>query len=173
MSRDDLIVDTTDRRVRDARPAVGQAAVARVEASRAEKAERLGIVAACAFLSINIWTGAPLLALWVGSESSGQQVLDMAAVAVVVLVLAVTVLVMAVALTWLSNRYDALIGRPPGERRATWLRSARGEERGHMSSKVGVTVVERIVVISVWAAVIALLVWLVFFAGSMAPSGLR
>jgi hypothetical protein len=135
--------------------------------------KRLGIVAACAFLSINIWTGAPLLAVWVGSQFSGEQTLDMAAVAVVVVVLAVTVLTMAVALTWLSNKYDELIGRPPGERRATWLRSVRAEERGHMSSKVGVTVVERIVMASVWLAVVALLVWLVFFAGSMAPSALR
>lgn len=138
--------------------------------SRAETVKRLGIVAACAFLSINIWTGAPLLALWVGSQFS---VLDTAAVAVVVVVLAVTVLALAVALTWLSNKYDEKIGRPPGERRATWLRSMRAEERSHVSSKVGVTVVERVVMVSVWLAVMGLLVWLVFFAGSMVPSQLR
>jgi hypothetical protein len=173
MSHDNPILGTTDRRVRDALPAVGQAAARRAESARAEKAKRLAIVAACAFLSINIWTGAPLLALWVGSQFSDQHVLDMAAVVVVVVVLAGTVVVMAVALTWLSNIYDELIGRPPGERRATWLRSARAEERGHVSSRVGVTVVEWIVMVSVWVAVIALMVWLVFVAGSMAPSGLR
>jgi len=128
------------------------------------------MAAATAFISINIWTGAPLLALWVGSQVSDQQVLSMKAVFVVVLVYAVLVVAMAVALTWLSNTYDELIGRPRTERRLTWLRSMRAEAEGHVSSRVGITAIERIVMISVYLAVIMLLIWFFFFAGSPLPN---
>jgi hypothetical protein len=133
---------------------------------------RAAMAAATAFLSINLWTGAPLLALWVGSQVGGQ-FLTMQAVFVVLLVLAVSVAVMAMALTWLSNTYDELIGRPPTERRVPWLRSMRAEAEGHIESRVGITALERIVMISVHVAVIALLIWLVFFAGSSVSPELR
>jgi hypothetical protein len=131
------------------------------------------MAAATAFISINLWTGAPLLALWVGSQASDQTVLSIKAVFVVLLVLAALLAAMAVILTWLSNTYDELIGRPQTERRMPWLRSMRAEAEGHISSRVGITTLERIVMISVYIAVITLLIWLVFFAGSMVPNGLR
>src|ERR1039458_3622852 len=74
---------------------------------------------------------------------------------------------------WLNNTYDELIGRPRTERRVPWLRSMLAEAEGHISSRVGITALERIVVLSVYIAVITLLIWLVFFAGSMVPSGVR
>jgi hypothetical protein len=132
--------------------------------------KRLAMAAASAFLSINLWTGAPLLALWVGSHSSNDAVLSMWAVFVVVLVLAVLVLVMAMALAWLDNTYDQLIGRPHPERRLPWLRSMRAEDEGHVSARVGVTLLERIVIASVYIAVISLLIWFFFYAGSPVPN---
>jgi NADH:ubiquinone oxidoreductase subunit 5 (subunit L)/multisubunit Na+/H+ antiporter MnhA subunit len=133
--------------------------------------KRLAMAAASAFLSINLWTGAPLLALWVGSHSSNDAVLSLWAVFVVVLVLAVLVLVMAMALAWLDNTYDELIGRPHSERRMPWLRSMRAEAEGHVSARVGITLLERIVIASVYLAVITLLVWFFLFAGSPLPNG--
>ncbi len=124
---------------------------------------RLSIVGASAFLSINLWTGFPLAALWVGSVASGHSVLSMKAVIVVLLVLALLVVAAAFALTWLSNTYDRLIERPQGEARATWLRSMRAEP-GHVSSRVGETAVERVVMVSVYLAVLTFLVWFLFFA---------
>ena len=118
-----------------------------------------------AFITINIWTGAPLLALWVGSQVAGHHTLSMAAVGVVIVVLAALVFVMTVALTWLNNAYDELIGRRHAERRATWLRSMRAEEEGHINQRVGVSAVERIVIINVYAAVLALVAWWAFFSG--------
>jgi len=131
------------------------------------------MAAATAFISINLWTGAPLLALWVGSQVGDQTTLTMKAVFVVLIVLAVLVVAMAVALTWLNNTYDELIGRPRIERRVPWLRSMRAEAEGHVSSRIGETALERIVMISVYIAVIALLIWLIFFAGSMVPDSMR
>ncbi len=126
--------------------------------------KRLSMVATTAFLSINLWTGAPLVALWVGSQVSGETVLSMRAVFVVVVVLALLVVAFAFALTWLNNAYDELIGRPHGERRAAWLRSMRADSRGNISGRVGETALERVVMISVYLAVIVLVVWFFFFA---------
>jgi hypothetical protein len=132
--------------------------------------KRLAMAAASAFLSINLWTGAPLLALWVGSRSSNDTVLSMQAVFVVVLVLAALVFAMALALAWLNNAYDELIGRPQTERRMPWMRSMRAEAEGHVSARVGITLLERIVMTSVYLAVITLLIWFFFFAGSSMPN---
>ena len=90
----------------------------------------------------------------------------MKAVLVVILVLAVLVVALAVALTWLNNTYDELIGRPRGERRAPWLRSMRGESEDQIGSRVGITALEQIVMMSVYLAVITLVIWFFFFAGS-------
>jgi hypothetical protein len=132
--------------------------------------KRLAMAAASAFLSINLWTGAPLIALWIGSHSSNDTVLSMQAVFVVVLVLAGLVFVMALALAWLNNTYDELVGRPQTERRMPWMRSMRAEAEGHISARVGITLLERIVITSVYAAVISLLIWFFFFAGSSMPN---
>jgi hypothetical protein len=87
-------------------------------------------------------------------------------VGVVVVVLAALELVMVLALAWLNNIYDELTGRPQVERRATWLRSMRAEAEGHVSQRAGITTLERIIMVNVWLAVIALAIWWVFFAGS-------
>lgn len=134
-----------------------------------ETLKRVTMVAVTAFLSINIWTGAPLLALWVGARVSGQTVLSMTAVFAVVIVLAVLVFAMGVAIAWLNNRYDELIGRAEGERRSPWLRSMRAEAEGHVSARVGVTALERVVMASVYLAVLTLLVWFAFFSGPPVP----
>ena len=133
--------------------------------------KRVALAGATAFITVNFWTGCPLLALWVGSQVVGQQTLSMGAVGVVIVVLAVLVFALAIALTWVNNVYDQLIKRPRTERRAPWLRSMRGESESHVSQRVGTTALELIVMINVYIAVIALAVWYVFFAGSPLPSG--
>lgn len=133
-------------------------------------AKRASLAAATAFLTVNIWTGAPLLALWIGSQAVGGRTLSMAAVGLVVVILAILVFGLALALTWLNNVYDELIGRPRNERRAAWLRSMRAEDEGHVSQRVGVTTLERIIVVNVYVALTTLAVWYVFFAGP--PSAL-
>ena len=135
--------------------------------------KRVTLAAATAFLAINIWTGAPLVALWAGSQVEGETSLTMRALLVVIVVLVVLVVAMTLALTWLSNTYDELIGRAQTERRMPWLRSMRAEAEIQIGSRVGITALERIVMMSVYIAVIALLVWLVFFAGSSVAPQLR
>jgi hypothetical protein len=131
--------------------------------------KRAAMAGATAFLTVNIWTGAPLLALWVGSQAVGERTLSFAAVCLVVVVLAGLAFALAVALTRLNDIYDELTGRTRTERRATWLRSMRAEAEGDTSQRERATLLERIVVINVYLAVIALVAWYVFFAAAPAP----
>ena len=135
--------------------------------------KRVAMAAATAFLAVNIWTGAPLLALWVGSRVVGQTVLSMRAVFVVVAVLALLVFPMVAALAWLNIRYNILLGRPVEDRRPAWLRSMSSEPGGapELEPEPGLrtTAIERIVVASVYLAVIALAVWFFFLAHSPLP----
>lgn len=125
--------------------------------------------AATAFLSINLWTGAPLLALWVGSQAADQQTLSMTAVGVVVLVLTVLTLTMLVALLWLEGRYRRLVGHPLREGRLTWMRAFNAQ--AEPVRQVPMSMVEHIVTVTVYVAVIALIVWFLLFAGSPLPHG--
>jgi uncharacterized membrane protein (DUF485 family) len=128
------------------------------------------MAAATAFVAANIWTGAPLFALWVGSQFVGQRALSMGAVCIVVVVLAILEFALALLLTWLNNTYDDISGRPRVERRARWLRSMRAEHEGFVSQRVGITPLERIVMLNVYVAVLVLVIWYVFFAGAPSPT---
>jgi flagellar basal body-associated protein FliL len=128
-------------------------------------------MSASALAAINIWTGAPLLAVWAGSRVARGSALSMSAVLVVVVVLVTSCLALAAALTWLSARYDALTGRPPEARRTSpWLRSMRGEREELARKRHGISAIERIVVVAVVVCVLVFEVWFFFFAGSSLPS---
>ena len=130
-------------------------------------AKRLGLATLSAVIAVNIWTGCPLFAVWVGSRAVGSSGLSMGAVFLVVAVLAAGEIALTLALTWLSARYDELTGRPPAARRTSpWLRSMRGEREDFAKRRQGVSPVERIVVVSVVLCVGAFEVWFFFFAGS-------
>jgi hypothetical protein len=134
--------------------------------------KKIGIVTASALCSINIWTGAPLFAVWVGSKVQGTlNNLSMTAVFSVIGILAALVFLLALALTWLNAKYDDISGRPPAARHTSpWLRSMRDEREEDTRRKFGISAVERVVVISVVAGVLAFEVWFFFFAGSSLPN---
>ena len=133
--------------------------------------KRVGLVAGSALVSVNIWTGAPLFAVWVGSQVQHSTTnLSMTAVFSVVAVLAVLVFALGWLLTWINASYDELTGRPSAARRTSpWLRSMRGEREPDIRRKYGISTIERIVVVTVVVAVIAFEVWFFFFAGSSLP----
>lgn len=130
--------------------------------------KRIALAAATSFVAVNIWTGAPLLALWIGSHAVGQTTLSMGAVGIVVGVLIALDLMMGALLLRLNRIYRGLLGAPEGQRRAAWLRtlSSDGDEE---SGEPAITLIERIVVICVYAAMGAFVVWFVFLAGSPLP----
>jgi len=134
--------------------------------------KKIGIVTATALCSINIWTGAPLFAVWVGSKVQGSlNNISMTALFSVVVVLAGTVFLLGFALTWLNAKYDELTGRPPAARQTSpWLRSMRDERDDEVRRKYGIGGVERMVVICAVAGVLVFELWFFFFAGSSLSS---
>jgi len=138
----------------------------------AMRLKRVGLGSLTALLSVNIWTGAPLLAVWIGSRVVPQSGLSMGAVFIVMLVLVVAVVLLVLALTRVNAAYDQLTGRPAEVRRVSpWLRSMRAERSSFAEQRRVVTPLERIVTASVVLAVLAMEVWFFFFAGSSIGSG--
>jgi hypothetical protein len=134
--------------------------------------KKIGLVTGSALATINLWTGAPLFAVWVGSKLQHSSTgLSMTAVFSVVVVLAIVVFALAFALNWMNAKYDELTGRPPAARHTSpWLRSMRDEREADVRRKYGISPVERVVVAGAVAAVLALEIWFFFFAGSSLPN---
>jgi hypothetical protein len=132
---------------------------------------RIGLGSLAALISVNVWTGAPLFAVWVGSKVQGNfSSLSMGAVALTVIVLAVVEFVLVLVLSWVNARYDEAIGRPPLRRRYPWHTSMRGERETVIAQRQGVSGVERIAIVSVVAGVLVFEFWFFFLAGSSLPS---
>ena len=129
--------------------------------------KRLGIVTATALAAINAWTGAPLLAVWVGSQVQSGRLLSMRGVVTVVAVLAVLTFLLGLALTWLSAKYDRLTGRPRiAGQTSPWQRAKRGDRAQDIRSRYGMSAPEKVVVACVVTAVLVFEIWFFFFAGS-------
>jgi len=94
----------------------------------------------------------------------------MKSVLVVVVALAVLEIALTLLLTRVSAAYDKLIGRPYKARRTSpWLRSLSGEREKLELGKYGVSVVERIGIISVVVCVLAFEAWFFFSPRSALP----
>ena len=128
---------------------------------------RIGLAALMVVVGLNVWTGSPLFALWVGSRVQGDSSLTMTAVAVVVVVLGVTSLTLAWVLSLLGATYDRLTGTAPTvAQHAPWLRSMRGERERYPGQRPRLTTLERILVGMVVVAFVAFEIWFFFFSTS-------
>jgi hypothetical protein len=132
------------------------------------RAKRLGLLTAMALCAVNIWTGGPLLAIWIGSKIQGQlTTVSMGAVFAVIVILALVVAGLTVALTRLSASYNDLVGIKPGPREpAPWLRSMRGERSEYQPHHLHVSAVDRVLVGSVLLMALVFETWFFFFSGS-------
>ena len=131
------------------------------------RVKRVCLAALIALASLNLWTGGPLFALWVGSRVQGSGPPTMAAVFVVTIVLAAVSLLLVRLIAALQRAYDEQTGRRSTVRAHTpWLRSMRGERPVYPGEKAQLTAPERILVIVAVLAVAALEVWFFFYSGS-------
>ena len=123
-------------------------------------------------VTLNIWTGAPLLGLWVGSRVAPESGISMLAVFVVIVVIGVAVWLLMQALGYLQAAYSEASGRPTARRQTTWLRPMSGE-RTHGKGAVAppLNAADYVVVGVVVLAIAAFEVWFFFFAGSSLGSG--
>jgi len=133
----------------------------------AVRMQRAFLLAAMAVVAVNIWTGSPLLALWVGSRLQGTSGLSMGAVFAVIAVMILASLGLIKLLGVLGARHDRVLGIPPGPRRQQpWLRSLSGERTRDQRRRQRITALDVVLVGTVLIASLAFEVWFFFFSGS-------
>jgi hypothetical protein len=132
-----------------------------------ERAKRYGLAALTAFLALNIWTGSPLLALWIGSRVQGSaSQTSFGAILAIVGCLAIFSIGLYQALKYVMHAYREATGTLPTVRtHAPWLRSMRGE-RSDYQAAASISGIERVIVVSVVLAAAAFEIWFFFFSGS-------
>ena len=131
------------------------------------------LAAAMAFLALNVWTGSPLLAVWLGSKVQGDESQpSMGAYAVVILALIAFSWGLYQLLKLVMSAYQDATGTAPTVRsHAPWLRSMRDERHEHAASTTGISSAERLVVVVVLLGAAAFEVWFFFFSGSSIGGG--
>jgi hypothetical protein len=132
--------------------------------------KRITLAALTTFVTVNLVTGGPLLALWVGSRiqtAAGQ--LSMAAVGATIGILIVETFVLYKALTFLNAAYNEAIGRSLPRRQLPWHKPMSGE-RGSFAAKRPLLATERIVVWTVVAAGLAFEAWFFVLAHFKLPT---
>jgi Mn2+/Fe2+ NRAMP family transporter len=133
-----------------------------------KRLQRIGLEAAMILAALNIWTGAPLFALWVGSRVVNSMQVTMGAVFLIAATLFASCLGLIYALSWASIQHDRITGRKQTVRRhVPWLRSMRAERVDWERTKTSVTTLDRVMVIMLVLAVIAFEIW--FFVASPSP----
>jgi hypothetical protein len=126
------------------------------------------LAAAMAFLALNVWTGSPLLAVWLGSKVQGEESQpSMGAYAVVLLALIAFSWGLYQLLKLVMGAYQEATGTTPTVRsHAPWLRSMRGERPDYQGNTARISGAEKIVVVTVLIAAAAFEIWFFFFSGS-------
>ena len=117
--------------------------------------------------SLNLWTGGPLFALWVGSRTQGSGPLTMVSLLVVTMVLLAVSLALVRLIAVLQAGYDKRTGTARHVRaHSPWLRSMRGERPVYPGDRPRVTAPERVMVVVVIVAVAIFELWFFFLSGS-------
>ena len=131
------------------------------------------LAAAMAFLALNVWTGSPLLAVWLGSKVQGDESQpSMGAYAVVLLSLIFFSWALYQLLKLVMGAYQDATGTSPTVRsHAPWLRSMRGERPDYGDNPNRISGAERVVVVTVLIAAAAFEIWFFFFSGSSIGGG--
>lgn len=131
----------------------------------AHHAKRLLLLALMSLAAVNLFTGAPLAAIWVGSRVQGESSgLSMTAVFVVVVVLALVCWALVWALNAMGAMHDELIGRPAGRRQSPWMRPFNSP--GGRKQSGSLRALDKVLVGAVVLAGLAFETWFFFFAGS-------
>jgi hypothetical protein len=132
--------------------------------------KRLLLLALMALASVNLFTGAPLFAIWVGSRVQGDSAgLSMTAVLSVVVVMALVCAGLVSALNRMGAAHDALVGRAPERRQSPWMKPFNtGRAQAQQTS---LRALDKILVGAVVVAGLAFETWFFFFAGSSIGSG--
>src|SRR3954452_18664516 len=128
---------------------------------------RIFLAAVMALLAINVWTGGPLLALWLGSrvQSHSQSSLTIRPITAVVVFVALAAISVALvkSLSLVSAAYDRAAGVVPtsARQRDSWVSVERKNYE-----QPALTLLERTLVVMVVLAGLAFEVWFFFYSTS-------
>jgi hypothetical protein len=129
--------------------------------------KRLGLRIAMVLVAVNVWTGSPLTALWIGSRLQGGGPPKMGPVFVVILMIGLFSFALAWLLAQLGGVHDRMTGQVAQvHRHVAWLRSMRGERPQYPGEPTQVTALERVLIVVVVAACLAFEIWFFFFSSS-------
>src|SRR4051794_662343 len=129
--------------------------------------KRAALVASMTIVTANVWTGGPLLALWIGSRVQGAGPPTMAAIGVVAVSLGIISYLLVKLLALIDATYSRVSGRPSSvQRHVPWLRSMRGERPHVQKHARELSPLEIILIVTVVVAVLAFEVWFFFFSSS-------
>lgn len=129
--------------------------------------KRAGLLAAMTAAILNVWTGSPLLALWLGSRLQSGTQPHMLAVFVVAGSIAVFSLILLRVTRALGARYDQLTGRRPMIREHTpWLRSMRGERPHEAGDDYSLSALEILLCLMVIVVLLVFEYWFFFLSTS-------
>jgi hypothetical protein len=132
-----------------------------------ERVKRTGLRIAMLVVALNVWTGSPLLALWIGSRLQGSGPPRMGPVFAVVVTFAALSFGLAMVLARLGDAYDRMTGQTVRvHRHVAWLRSMRGERPQYPGEHAHVTALEQVLIVVVVACVLAFEIWFFFFSTS-------
>lgn len=131
------------------------------------RAEAVGLVLGMVACAMSIWTLSPLLWLWVASQVDEGSSPSMRAIGVVLLGVVFTTIAIGKALAVLHARYRELRGtRATIKLHLPWLRSMRGARPHERGGEVELTVLDVVLISSVFLAVGAYELWFLFYSTS-------
>ena len=130
---------------------------------------QVALVAGMVLATLNLFTGAPLFGLWVGSRVVTHGQITMLAVLVIAAVMFAACSSMVVLLSTLGARHDRITGRTATVRRHTpWLRSMSGERPSDVpGGQARLNALEYVLVAGVVVATLLFELW--FFTKSGSP----
>jgi hypothetical protein len=129
------------------------------------RVKRAALLALMALAAVNIFTGAPIVAIWAGAQvQAGAGGLTMTAVLVVVVVLAALCWALIWALNRLGAAHDALAGHVAARRQTPWMRPFNSPSG--RAQVTGLRALDRVLIAVVVVAGLAFEGWFLFFAGS-------
>jgi hypothetical protein len=118
-------------------------------------------------LTLNLFTGSPLAALWVGSQVQGNSAPRMEAFLAFAACFGVFSFALVKALAAVGRAHDRLAGRRPTVRaHLPWLRSLRGERPHEAGAKAGLSALDVILIVAVAVVVLAFELWFFLVSGS-------
>jgi len=133
----------------------------------ARRARSFAVVLGMVAGAVSIWTLSPLSWLWIASQMDSGSSPSMGAIGVVIIGVCLTTIAIGKGLAILQARYrDLHGGRATIRMHLPWLRSLRGERPHERGAEIELTVLDVVLISSLFIALGLFELWFLFKSGS-------